>query len=239
MYELIDEQPDLEQVENAPDLKVDSGQIELKDVKFSYGEGAALNGLTLTAEGGKTTALVGASGAGKSTVFALIERFYDPQQGTICVDGQPIKSVTMSSLRRNIAYVSQDSYLFNISIRDNIAIGRPDATQEEIEAAAKAANAHDFILELPEGYNTLAGDGGGRLSGGQRQRVAIARAMLLDAPILLLDEATSALDAESEAKIQSALETLMEGRTTPCDRPPAQHGSPRAQDTRSGQGPRP
>ncbi|MEQ8376802.1 MAG: ABC transporter ATP-binding protein, partial [Roseibium aggregatum] len=214
MYELIDEQPDLEQVENAPDLKVDSGQIELKDVKFSYGEGAALNGLTLTAEGGKTTALVGASGAGKSTVFALIERFYDPQQGTISVDGQPIKSVTMSSLRRNIAYVSQDSYLFNISIRDNIAIGRPDATQEEIEAAAKAANAHDFILELPEGYNTLAGDGGGRLSGGQRQRVAIARAMLLDAPILLLDEATSALDAESEAKIQSALETLMEGRTT-------------------------
>ncbi|ERP85758.1 ABC transporter ATP-binding protein [Labrenzia sp. C1B10] len=214
MYELIDEQPDLEQVENAPDLKVDSGQIELKDVKFSYGEGAALNGLTLMAEGGKTTALVGASGAGKSTVFALIERFYDPQQGTICVDGQPIKSVTMGSLRRNIAYVSQDSYLFNISIRDNIAIGRPDATQEEIEAAAKAANAHDFILELPEGYNTLAGDGGGRLSGGQRQRVAIARAMLLDAPILLLDEATSALDAESEAKIQSALETLMEGRTT-------------------------
>jgi ATP-binding cassette subfamily B protein len=214
MYELIDEQPDIVKVDAAPDLVTDGGHVELKDVHFSYGEGAALKGLSLVAEGGKTTALVGASGAGKSTVFALIERFYDPQSGEIFIDGQPIRGVSMGSLRRNIAYVSQDSFLFNISVRDNIAVGRPGATREEIEAAARAANAHDFIMELPEGYDTLAGEGGGRLSGGQRQRVAIARAMLRNAPILLLDEATSALDAESEAKIQSALETLMAGRTT-------------------------
>lgn len=214
MYELIDEEPDIKKIENAPDLKADNGQVSLEDVHFSYGEGAALNGLSLTAEGGKTTALVGASGAGKSTVFALIERFYDPLSGKIVIDGQPINEVSMTSLRRNIAYVGQESYLFNISLRDNIAVGKPDATQAEIEAAARAANAHDFILDLPEGYDTLPGEGGGRLSGGQRQRVAIARAMLRDAPILLLDEATSALDAESEAKIQSALETLMAGRTT-------------------------
>ncbi|MBO6511913.1 MAG: ABC transporter ATP-binding protein [Roseibium sp.] len=214
MYELIDEQPELEQIDNAPELKVEGGQVNLDDVHFSYGEGAALNGLTFVAESGRTTALVGASGAGKSTVFALIERFYDPQSGDISIDGQPIKSVSSESLRKHIAYVGQDSYLFNISLRDNIAVGMPSATQAEIEAAAKAANAHDFISDLPDGYDSLAGEGGGRLSGGQKQRIAIARAMLRDAPILLLDEATSALDAESEAKIQTALEKLMVGRTT-------------------------
>ncbi len=214
MYELIDEKPDLEKVEDAPDLAISDGRVTLEDVRFSYGDGAALNGLSLTAEGGRTTALVGASGAGKSTVFALIERFYDPQSGRILIDGQPVAGVSMTSLRRNIAYVGQESYLFNMSVRENIAVGKPGASQDEIEAAARAANAHDFILELPEGYDTQAGQGGDRLSGGQRQRVAIARAMLRDAPILLLDEATSALDAQSEAKIQAALETLMAGRTT-------------------------
>jgi len=214
MYELIDEEPDLQKIENAPDLRIGDGEVVLNDVHFSYGEGAALRGLSLKAEGGRTTALVGASGAGKSTVFALIERFYDPQSGKIVIDGQGINGVSMASLRRNIAYVGQESYLFNMSVRDNIAVGKPGAAQSEIEAAARAANAHDFILELPDGYDTPAGEGGGRLSGGQRQRVAIARAMLRDAPILLLDEATSALDAESEAKIQAALETLMAGRTT-------------------------
>jgi len=214
MYELIDEEPDLVKVEDAPEMKVTAGQVALEDVRFSYGEGAALTGLSLTAEGGKTTALVGASGAGKSTVFALIERFYDPQSGRIVIDDQPVEAVSMSSLRGNIAYVSQESYLFNMSVRDNISVGKPDATPAQIEAAARAANAHDFVMELPSGYDTLAGQGGGRLSGGQRQRIAIARAMLRDAPILLLDEATSALDAESESKIQSALETLMAGRTT-------------------------
>jgi ATP-binding cassette subfamily B protein len=214
MYELIDEEPDLVKRDDAPDLAISNGEVSFEDVRFSYGEGAALTGLTLTASGGRTTALVGASGAGKSTVFALIERFYDPQAGRIVIDGQPVNTVSMQSLRRNIAYVGQESYLFNISVRDNIAVGKPEASQADIEAAARAANAHDFILELPDGYDTLAGEGGGRLSGGQRQRIAIARAMLRDAPILLLDEATSALDAESEAKIQSALETLMAGRTT-------------------------
>ncbi|MCL4156046.1 UNVERIFIED_CONTAM: hypothetical protein GTU68_030221 [Idotea baltica] len=214
MYELIDEKPDLEKVEDAPDLAISDGRVTLEDVQFSYGDGAALNGLSLTAEGGRTTALVGASGAGKSTVFALIERFYDPQSGRILIDGQPVAGVSMTSLRRHIAYVGQESYLFNMSVRENIAVGKPGASQDEIEAAAMAANAHDFILELPEGYDTQAGQGGDRLSGGQRQRVAIARAMLRDAPILLLDEATSALDAQSEAKIQAALETLMAGRTT-------------------------
>lgn len=214
MYELIDEEPDLVKAENAPDLKVTRGEVSFEGVQFSYGEGAALTGLSLIAEGGKTTALVGASGAGKSTVFALIERFYDPQAGRISIDGQPIDAVSMASLRENIAYVGQESYLFNISLRDNIAVGKPGATQEEVEAAARAANAHDFIQELPEGYDTLPGEGGDRLSGGQRQRIAIARAMLRNAPILLLDEATSALDAESEAKVQGALETLKSGRTT-------------------------
>jgi ATP-binding cassette subfamily B protein len=166
------------------------------------------------AEPGKMTALVGASGAGKSTVFSLIERFYDPQGGEIRIDGQPVQDVRIDSLRGSIAYVGQDAYLFNMSLRDNIAVGVPGVTEAKIEAAAKAANAHEFITALPEGYDTSAGEGGSNLSGGQRQRIAIARAMLRDAPLLLLDEATSALDAESEAKIQAALDTLMKGRTT-------------------------
>ncbi|WP_305986999.1 ABC transporter ATP-binding protein [Roseibium sp. MMSF_3544] len=214
MYELVDRKPDHEDAPNAPDLKISDGQIELRDVAFSYGESAALHGTSFIADGGKMTALVGASGAGKSTVFALLERFYDPQSGNIRIDGQDIKDVTQRSLRDHIAYVGQDPFLFNNSIRENIAVGKPGATQGEIEEAAKAANAHDFIVSLPDGYEAKAGQGGNNLSGGQRQRIAIARAMLRDAPILLLDEATSALDAESEKKIQSALETLMVGRTT-------------------------
>ncbi|MEM9633400.1 MAG: ABC transporter ATP-binding protein [Pseudomonadota bacterium] len=214
MYELVDREPAMQDAANAVDLKVKDGKIEFRDVVFGYGESAALSGTSFTAQPGKMTALVGASGAGKSTVFSLIERFYDPESGEILIDGHAVPSCTITSLRENIAYVSQDAFLFNISIRENIAVGKPDATQEEIEAAAKAANAHDFILRLPEGYGTRAGEGGNNLSGGQRQRISIARAMLRDAPILLLDEATSALDAESESKIQSALETLMDGRTT-------------------------
>ncbi len=214
MYELVDREPELKDAEDAADLKVTDGKIEFRDVVFSYGESAALHGTKFTAEPGRMTALVGASGAGKSTVFALIERFYDPQSGEIAIDGQGIAGVTQKSLRNQIAYVSQDAFIFDMNIRDNIAIGRPDATQEEIIAAAQAANAHEFIEKLPQGYNTRAGQGGNNLSGGQRQRIAIARAMLRDAPILLLDEATSALDAESETKIQSALETLTKDRTT-------------------------
>ncbi|CTQ61668.1 ABC transporter ATP-binding protein [Roseibium album] len=214
LYALVDRKPELHDAENARDLEIENGEIVFSDVAFSYGENAALRGTSFKAEAGKMTALVGASGAGKSTVFALVERFYDPQSGEILIDGQPIRDVTQVSLRNKIAYVSQDSFLFDLSIRENIAIGRPDATQEQIEAAAIGANAHDFISALPEGYKTRAGQGGSNLSGGQKQRIAIARAMLIDAPILLLDEATSALDAESENKIQAALEKLMQGRTT-------------------------
>ncbi|WP_417684048.1 ABC transporter ATP-binding protein [Roseibium sp.] len=214
MYELVDDVPQLQEKPGARALEVTAGEIRFENVHFAYGESAALNGLTLTAAAGKTAALVGASGAGKSTLFSLIERFYDPQKGKVLIDGQDISEVTLSSLRDQIAMVTQDTFLFDGSLRDNIAVGRPEASDEEIVQAAKDANAHDFILELPGGYGAFAGEGGGNLSGGQRQRIAIARAMLRNAPILLLDEATSALDAESEAKVQSALARLMKGRTT-------------------------
>ncbi|TYC63311.1 ABC transporter ATP-binding protein [Rhodobacterales bacterium] len=214
MYELVDREPSMKEAENAVDLHVSTGKIEFRDVKFSYGDRPALYGTSFVAEPGKMTALVGSSGAGKSTVFALIERFYDPDGGQVLIDDRPIPECTIASVRGNLAYVGQDSFLFNISVRENIAVGRPSATQEEIVAAAKAANAHDFIMQLPKGYETSPGQGGNGLSGGQRQRIAIARAMLRDAPILLLDEATASLDAESEAKIQSALDKLMQGRTT-------------------------
>ena len=214
MYELLDTKPALVNQAGAKDLDVSDGTVVFKDVVFAYGDSPALGGLTLTAEAGKTTALVGASGAGKSTLFALLERFYDPTSGTISIDGQDIRTVTIESLRQHLAVVSQDTYLFNISLQDNIALGRPNASPSDIEQAARDAYAHDFIMELPDGYDTLAGEGGTNLSGGQRQRIAIARAMLRNAPILLLDEATSALDAESEAKVQAALRRLMARRTT-------------------------
>lgn len=214
MYELIDDAPVLTDHTDAKPLVVRDGAIEFADVSFSYGEGTALVGASFRAAPGNMTALVGASGAGKSTVFSLLERFYDPQSGAILIDGQSVADVQIASLRGAFSYVGQDAYLFNMSLRDNIAVGRPGASEDDIMAAAKAANAHDFITGLPDSYDTSAGEGGNNLSGGQRQRIAIARAMLRDAPILLLDEATSALDAESEAKIQAALTTLMEGRTT-------------------------
>ena len=214
MYELIDDEPILKDLLGAPGLKVGRGEIRFEDVRFSYGESAALNGLTLNVEAGQTAALVGASGAGKSTLFSLIERFYDPQGGSILIDGQDITSVSLTSLRDSIAFVTQDTFLFDGTLYDNIAVGRPGATEQEIVQAAKDANAHEFILQLPGGYQAEAGEGGSNLSGGQRQRIAIARAMLRNAPILLLDEATSALDAESEAKVQSALARLMKDRTT-------------------------
>nr|WP_319387042.1 ABC transporter ATP-binding protein [uncultured Roseibium sp.] len=214
MYDLVDRKPDHEDAPDAPDIVLGAAQVEFRDVEFSYGESAALHSTSFVAEAGKMTALVGASGAGKSTVFSLLERFYDPQSGEILIDGQNIMNVTQRSLRECIAFVGQDPFLFNNSIRENIAVGKPGCSQEEIEAAARSANAHDFIMTLPEGYGTRAGQSGSNLSGGQKQRIAIARAMLRDAPILLLDEATSALDAESEATIQSALEKLMQDRTT-------------------------
>ncbi|HEX4176941.1 MAG TPA: ATP-binding cassette domain-containing protein, partial [Rhizomicrobium sp.] len=163
---------------------------------------------------GQKIALVGPSGAGKSTIFNLLLRFYDASHGAISVDAQDIRAVTIASLRAVMSIVTQEAVLFDESIADNIALGKPGASRGEIEAAAKNAAAHDFIMAMPEGYDTRVGEGGLKLSGGQRQRVAIARAMLRDAPILLLDEATSALDSESERQVQEALSRLMAGRTT-------------------------
>jgi len=167
----------------------------------------------LVVPSGKICAFVGPSGGGKTTLFNLLERFYDPSQGRVLINGKDIKTLTLASLRRHIADVSQDVFLFNDSIEDNIRYGAPDATDEQVIAASKIANAHDFITELPQKYKTIVGERGSMLSGGQKQRIAIARAVLKNAPILLLDEATSALDTESEKLIQSALRKLMKGRT--------------------------
>ncbi|MGF9565251.1 ABC transporter ATP-binding protein [Neorhizobium sp. JUb45] len=214
IYALLDLQPQQREVPDAADLVVTEARIELKGVGFAYGEGAAiLKGVDIVAEGGKTTALVGPSGAGKSTIIALVPRFYDPTEGAILIDGQDISTVTKSSLRRQLAYVSQQPYLFEGSIRDNIRYGRPEATDAEIEEASRLAHAHDFILAQPKGYDTPVGENGITLSGGQRQRLSIARALVRNAPILLLDEATSALDNESEAAVQKALDVAMKGRT--------------------------
>jgi ATP-binding cassette subfamily B protein len=214
LYDLLDQPVATAEAPDAKELALGKGHVQLDDVTFSYGPSVALSGVTIDVRPGSVTALVGPSGAGKTTIFALLERFYDPQSGAIRIDGQDLRSLTFASLRRNVALVTQETFLFDGSIRENIALGRPDATEEEIVEAARNANAHEFIGELPGGYDAYVGEGGGRLSGGQRQRIAIARAMLRDAPILLLDEPTSALDAQSEAKVQEALDRLMSHRTT-------------------------
>ncbi len=211
----MDEAPTIRDRPGARDLVVASGEIRFSGVTFAYGgEAAALKGIDLVAEGGRTTALVGRSGSGKSTLLSLVPRLYDATGGAILVDGQDIRDVTLATLREAIAVVSQDVVLFDDTVRANIAFGRPDAPAEDIEAAARAAAAHDFIQSMPEGYDTRVGTGGGRLSGGERQRVSLARAFLKNAPILLLDEATSALDSESERLVQDAIRVLMRGRTT-------------------------
>ena len=220
MYELLDMPEENQETLSKPDLVVSKGCIEFKDVEFGYGEAKALNGLSLVANAGKVTALVGASGAGKSTVFSLIERFYEGNKGQILIDGQNILDFNLESLRRNIAIVTQDTFLFDRTLKENILIGRPGATDEEVVEAAKNANAHEFIEKMDKNYDSTVGEGGGRLSGGQRQRIAIARAMLSKAPILLLDEATSALDAESENKVQVALQRFDGGADNTCDSPP-------------------
>jgi len=214
VFRVIDYRPAITDAPDAVPLRPGSGEVTLTDVTFAYdGETPALHGVTLAAPAGKTVALVGPSGAGKSTALNLVPRFYDVAAGTVAVDGQDVRRVTLDSLRAALALVSQDVVLFNDTVRANIRYGRPDANEADIEAAARAAAADAFIRALPEGYDTEVGEAGVRLSGGQRQRIAIARAMLRDAPILLLDEATSALDAESERQVQDALARLMKGRT--------------------------
>ncbi|UDF31307.1 UNVERIFIED_ORG: ABC transporter ATP-binding protein/permease [Roseateles sp. XES5] len=214
IYEILDLKPRQADLADAKPLAISDATIAFRDVRFGYSETETiLKGVSFTAEGGKTTALVGPSGAGKSTVISLIPRFYDPAEGAILIDGQDIAHVTKQSLRNGIAYVSQQPYLFEGTIRDNIRYGRPDATDAEIEEAARHAYAHDFILAQPLGYDTPVGENGVTLSGGQRQRLSIARALVRNAPILLLDEATSALDTESEQAVQKALDEAMSGRT--------------------------
>ena len=215
VFDVLDRPEEVKDLPDARELPAVTGNVRFEHVTFSYNEGdEILHDLSFEAKPGQAIGLVGPSGAGKSTVASLLPRFYDCDSGTICIDGQDIKHVTLDSLRNQVGIVPQETILFNGSVYDNILYGRLDATKEEIEAAAKAANAHDFIMELPEGYNTMLGDRGVNISGGQRQRIAIARAILKDPRILVLDEATSALDTESERVVQEALNRLMVGRTS-------------------------
>jgi subfamily B ATP-binding cassette protein MsbA len=215
VFTVLDIEPEIRDADDAKTLQVKGGAIQFKDVSFSYNnETTALRNISLDIEAGQTIALVGPSGAGKSTILNLIPRFYDINAGAITIDGQGIRDVTLESLRSATALVSQEITLFDDTVRSNIAYGRFGASDAEIEEAARHAAAHDFILQLENGYDTIVGEHGVKLSGGQRQRIAIARAMLKNAPILLLDEATSALDTESERHIQGALTELMKGRTT-------------------------
>ena len=215
LFDVLDTEPVILDKPDAQVLSDIQGKIALNDVNFSYAPDIpALSNVTLEVPAGKRVALVGPSGAGKSTILNLIPRFYDINEGSVSIDGIDVRDVTMASLHQNIALVSQEIMLFDDTVRANIAYGRAGASNQEIEAAASNAAAHEFILKLPEGYDTRVGEQGVKLSGGQRQRLAIARAMLKNAPILLLDEATSALDTESERQVQTALDQLMSGRTT-------------------------
>lgn len=215
IFEYRDLKPDIENVPGAIELPDLTGKVEFKNVFFTYGDDqSGLKGIAFTVEPGQVLALVGPSGAGKTTLVGLISRLYDPTSGCIEMDGHDIRGVTLESLRKQVAVVIQDPFLFHASIRENLLFARDDVTQEELEEACKRAYIHDFIAELPEGYETFVGERGHRLSGGQRQRLAIARAILKDPRVLILDEATSHLDAESEAHVQKALESLMHDRTT-------------------------
>jgi subfamily B ATP-binding cassette protein MsbA len=220
VFRFIDAQDEVHERKGAVKLKAFHDAIEFRDVRFSYELESqthqvieALRGVSLTIRRGEVVALVGPSGAGKSTLMNLLPRFYDVSEGAILIDGHDVRDLTIVSLRKQIGKVTQETVLFNDTVRNNIAYGQPDVPMEKIEAAAKAARAHDFITRMPEGYDTQIGERGARLSGGERQRLAIARALLKDAPILVLDEATSSLDTESEAHVQAALATLMRDRT--------------------------
>ena len=213
IYEVLDAQPSVVDTLSARQLKEFKHNIVFSDVWFNYEDHQVLKGITLDVPYGSMLAIVGPSGTGKTTLLDLIPRFYDPKKGSICIDGIDIREVTLKSLREQIGIVSQETILFNDTIRANIAYGKMSATDEEIKQAATQANAHDFISRLPQGYATTIGDRGMRISGGERQRIAIARALLKNPPILILDEATSQLDSESERVVQDALDRLIQGRT--------------------------
>ncbi len=214
MFGLLEQPAEIADKPNAPDLKVDGGRVTLENVTFGYDpERVILRNATLEAAPGQTIAIVGSTGSGKSTIGRLLFRFYDVQKGAVKIDGQDLRDITQTSLHAAIGVVPQDTVLFNDTIRYNIAYGRDGATQDEVEAAARDAQIHDFIVSLPDGYDTTVGERGLKLSGGEKQRVGIARTLLKDPPILLLDEATSALDSETEHEIQDALERAGQGRT--------------------------
>jgi subfamily B ATP-binding cassette protein MsbA len=214
VFEIMDETPQIQDKLDAKDAKPFSQKIEFYDVSFAYADAPVLKNIDLTIAAGQMVALVGMSGVGKSTLVDLIPRFYDVKSGRITIDGVDIRNLTVRSLRAQIGIVSQHTFLFNDSVKNNIAYGDPHRTVNDVIAAAKAANAHEFICALPKGYDSVIGELGMQLSGGQRQRLAIARALLKNAPILILDEATSSLDTESERSVQEALENLMTTRTT-------------------------
>ncbi len=215
IFEVLDEEVEIQDAPNAVELHSVEGEVRFEDVSFSYdGENHVLKHISFSALPSETIALAGPSGAGKSTILNLIPRFYDPTGGRITIDGLDIKDLTQRSLRRHIGIVLQETFLFNGTIMENIRYGKPDAGYDEVVRAAEAANAHEFILQMPDGYDTEIGERGVKLSGGQRQRLAIARAFLSDPEILILDEATSSVEPESELIIQHALERLMKGRTT-------------------------
>jgi len=216
VFNLLDQKSLINENKDAFDLKIEQGSIELKNVTLSYigQKGSALNNISLSIPSGQITALVGPSGAGKTSILNLIPRFYDPNNGELLIDNQDIKNTTIKSLRSKIALVSQEPILFDDTVRENICYGKKSASEDEIISAAKSAAAHEFISELPDGYDTVIGEKGFSLSGGQKQRISIARAFLKNAPILLLDEATSSLDTESEHLVQEAINSLMENRTT-------------------------
>ena len=215
LFDALDIEPEIREAPDAQPLPRGPAEVRLDGVAFAYGKAEpTLRDVSLAVRPGETAALVGPSGGGKSTILSLLPRFYDVTAGTVSINGHDVRELKLHDLRDHIALVTQEPFLFDDTIAANIAYGRPGATQDQIEAAAHAAAAHDFISALPDGYQTRGGEGGLRLSGGQRQRIAIARAFLKDAPILLLDEATSALDTESEALVQAALERLMQGRAT-------------------------
>ena len=214
--EVMDIQPDISDAPDAKELSVCEGRVDFKDVSFRYESHLpdVVSHVNLQVAPGENIALVGPSGGGKTTLCALIPRFYDVNSGAVEIDGQDVRSVTLASLRKNIGVVAQDVYLFSGSVRENIAYGREDATDEEIREAARMAGAEEFILSLPQGYDTYVGERGVKLSGGQKQRISMARVFLKNPPILVLDEATSALDNESERLVQASLEKLSHGRTT-------------------------